>query len=306
MQNRLSRHVLKLPNSFEIARNRKWYTPSKASWTENLSAVDVEHMQEGVGIILNYLNSGNAWEDLADIETSAKHWCRVYYSTLKSTYYVPEAVMAQHPHLFNLDIASWLRLDNFENQRNPSSTPNHEENRKHEFFRAKSHLVRDRSNKVPPPLYSAEPGRDDDDNTKPSFNDRGKSPPSVSNSSEKFPGYSEPSILRDQDLVNILASYDLAKAWEGPAPDKYREHRVPFTAADLLGSPIIFHFPEVIRNLAELDVDLAIEKQVGFEEEVDLDAGLFLQGLAWARLVSHNGIYHDALEMDEKISNDVP
>ena len=75
------------------------------------SVSEATQLLSGLSIILDFLNACNSVAELADIKHRAFTWCLNYYGTVFYNRHKPEIVIETHPHLFNVEIPSILRLD---------------------------------------------------------------------------------------------------------------------------------------------------------------------------------------------------
>lgn len=81
------------------------------SMDKEASVSEATQLLSGLSIILDFLNACNSVAELADIKHRAFTWCLNYYGTVFYNRHKPEIVIETHPHLFNVEIPSILRLD---------------------------------------------------------------------------------------------------------------------------------------------------------------------------------------------------
>lgn len=205
---------------------------------------DEDKFYAGLGLVLDYLNQGNGEVHLRGLCRAAEHWCLAYFGA--ACFFppgVPQAVLDVHPKLFDLRIPSYERLD-------AGSPPQDDGD--------------------PSASSSSSASADDDFRLPPSIEDPdiGMASPTC----ESFPAYMEPVFIPDEAVYRIMARYDAehqpieAARREQLAQHMYDEQRahdaaaapprraLPFeiriTAADLIGSPLIFFVPAVLMHMA--------------------------------------------------------
>ncbi|KAJ6789582.1 hypothetical protein PWT90_07417 [Aphanocladium album] len=204
-------------------------------------------ISRGLGIILDYLNSGNGEHNLCELQRRAREWCQSYFHTRTFNCGVPEQVLSVHPNLFDLGKRSYERLDS-----------------------------------SPPPLVLDDDDDDDDDELS---SDSFSLPPSIDDTSseesfagESFPSYAEPVLLDDDTLYGIIERYDqdhqpieerrlaqvmreiadeAAATGDDTSPHRIMPFEIRIRAVDLVESPIIFFIPEVVVHMAHLVIPKA-------------------------------------------------
>ncbi|KAM3465268.1 hypothetical protein NHJ6243_001824 [Beauveria neobassiana] len=241
--------------------------PHRACTLDSTCVRNVENqLISGLGILIDYLNKGNGEQQLSRLRRRAELWCQAYFGSLDDTIaqrgvVVPQSVLDVHPHLFDVRIESHPRLD-------PPPPPP----------------------PPPPPAASAESASSLSSRSTPSLvsdNDtemesdsdaNSQSPASIEKDADagdtkQFPPYTEPVLLPDKAIDALLDRYDrdkalhearrrkrlLAALYEGAGvgasiPPEHLSLLFDRSVrgADLRGSPLLHHMPELLAYLARL------------------------------------------------------
>ncbi|GAO15789.1 uncharacterized protein UV8b_03091 [Ustilaginoidea virens] len=83
---------------------------SSLQTANNNVTITQETYLPALALIIHYFNAGNTPSELAQIRTQAQTWCKSYFKTDTPPCHAPPELVAAHPHLFDLGIPSWQRL----------------------------------------------------------------------------------------------------------------------------------------------------------------------------------------------------
>ncbi|KAM3486045.1 hypothetical protein MY8738_000796 [Beauveria namnaoensis] len=252
--------------------------PHRACTLDSTCVRNVENqLISGLGILIDYLNKGNGEPQLSRLRRRAELWCQTYFGSLDYTIahrgaVVPQSVLDVHPHLFDVRIESHSRLDPPPPPPPPAASA--ESSSSSSSSRSTPSLVSDNDTEME---------SDSDANS--------QSPASIEKDADtggtkqkrrrrrgdhfchQFPQYTEPVLLPDKAIDALLDRYDrdtalheacrrkrlLAALYEGAGVGASMppEHRSllfdrSVRAADLRGSPLLHHMPELLAYLAGL------------------------------------------------------
>ncbi|KAM3508869.1 hypothetical protein MY10362_000920 [Beauveria mimosiformis] len=256
--------------------------PHRACTCHSTCVRNVEtQLISGLGVLIDYLNKGNGEPQLSRLRRRAELWCETYFGSLDYTIghpqgaedhmtrdvVVPQSVLDVHPRLFDVGIESHARLDPPPASASAASASS--------SSRSTPSLVSDNDN-------DTEMESDSDANTHlPASSEKDAGADDTGQKQRRrgdhfchqFPPYTEPVLLPDEAIEALLDRYDrhvalyeacrrerlLAALYEqaGVGASVPPEHRdllfdIRVRAADLRGSPLLHHIPELLACLARL------------------------------------------------------
>ncbi|KAM3433693.1 hypothetical protein MY4824_005819 [Beauveria thailandica] len=257
--------------------------PHRACTCDSTCVRNVEtQLISGLGVLIDYLNKGNGEPQLSRLRRRAELWCETYFGSLDYTIghlqgadrmtrdvVVPQSVLDVHPRLFDVRIPSQARL----NPPPVATAAAAEASPSSSSSRSTPSLVSDNDTEM-------EWESDANSHLPASIEQDASAGDTIQKQRRRgdhfchqFPPYTEPVLLPDEAIEALLDRYDrhvalyeacrqerlLAALYEeaGVGASVPAEHRNLLfdrrvRAADLRGSPLLHHIPELLACLARL------------------------------------------------------